>query len=133
MTLHPISVVFTPLTPQPHPLPFIASLHHDHKQLWAVSPCGASTDLPDLIVPAVGPLQRVPKVKVFWSLCPFLYCEHDLELRLSAGSSISHRVGGWDSRPSTVEGGAVGLGRMCKLEAWDCCGRAVGAKYVGLG
>lgn len=42
---------------------FIASLHHDHKQLWAVSPCGASTDLPDLIVPAVGPLQRVPKVK----------------------------------------------------------------------
>lgn len=97
-----------------------------------MNPCGASTDLLTS-VSAVVPLQRVPKVKVFWSLCPFLYCEHDLELRLSAGSGISHRVGGWGSRPSTVEGGEVGLGRMCKLEAWDYCGLGVGAKYVGLG
>lgn len=42
-------------------------------------------------------------------------------------------VGGWGSRPSTVEGGEVGLSRMCKLEAWDYCGLGVGTKYVGLG
>lgn len=34
---------------------------------------------------------------------------------------------------TAVEGGEVGLGSMCKLEAWDYCGLGLGAKYVGLG
>lgn len=51
---------------------FIDSLHHDHKQLWAVSPCGASTELPDLTVPPVcgNPSRKYLGLKAFGLFAP---------------------------------------------------------------